>query len=403
MSVEIPQFARIAIDIGHRQVVHRYLTHGKAHEDREVAHTRSLGLMESIQNNPRLMKIMTELFVYEDPILETEVGTVRLPSPIIMAAGFDKRAEIHRFLGEALGFGAVTVGTITKIPYGGNEHPRIFDLANSDGLINRMGFPGDGSDKGEEELQKDNPSKRKYKLLVSVGASKPSFENGTEIEDFVSVSTQLMPYGEGQEQNISSPNTPGVTGLQKRYAELASALNQEVYIPYARTIGNRDFTILVKVSPDLSAQDRDTLMKIGIHNGVNAYVLGNTTVDSGIKANLDSNDANRNEQGGVSGQPLKEKALENSHQAYMLTGGETPIIMAGGIKTAEDVWNAMTYGGASAVELYTAFVRPNSSTPNLVYYLSKDLAKVMRMVGMQGMEDFKMLRGKRLPYPLAKK
>lgn len=402
MKIEVPQFTRTGIDISHRQIIHRYLTHGEARNDREIAHTRSLSLMRYIQDNPHLMKLMKELFVYEDPILETEIAGIKLPNPIIMPAGFDKKVEIHKFLGEALGFGAVTEGTITKIPYSGNEYPRIFDLPNSDGLINRMGFPGDGSDMAEDELKRDNPLDRHYKLLISVGASKPSFDNGTEIEDFISVSKQLVLYGEGQEQNISSPNTKGNLGLQTGYSELAQELNQQVYIPHTIKLGSRNFVILVKLPPDLAREQREKLMKAGFDNGVNVAVMGNTSVDETIRNGLNIKDLHRGEKGGISGQPIREKALENSHDAYIYTGGERPIIMAGGIKTGEDVWNALTYGGASGIEMYTAFVRPNSSTPNFVYYRSKELAKAMRMMGMKGMEDFKTLRGKRVRYPLAK-
>jgi len=403
MSVEIPQFARTGVDIVHRKIVHPYLTRGKAREDREVAHERALDLMESLQNNPLVMKLLREMFVYEDPILETNIAGVKLPNPIIMPAGFDKKVRVHKFLGEAAGFGAVTEGTITKIPYIGNDQPRIFDLPQSDGLINRMVFPGDGSDEGEKRLQEDNPSERDYGLFVSIGASKPSFENGTEIEDFVSVAKQLIPYGDGQEQNISSPNTKGVLGLGARYEELASALNQEVYIPYSIQLGGKELVVLAKISPDLARKDRQSLIRIGHDNGVKVIVLGNTSVDSDVRSNLDANDIYREEAGGISGQPIRQKALENSHEAYVDTDGEIPIIMAGGIKTAEDVWNALTYGGASAVGIYTAFVRPNSSTPNFVYYLLKDLARAMRVANMQSIDDFKYLRGAKVAYPLSKK
>lgn len=402
MRAEIPQLLRSGIDLGHRQVIHRYLTHGDAKNDREIAHTRSLDLMKRIQDNPLLMKLMKELFVYEDSILETEIAGVKFPNPIFMPAGFDKKVEIHDFLGEALGFGAVTEGTITKIKYSGNEHPRIFDLPNSDGLINRMGFPGDGSDSAEEKLQEDDPIDKHYKLLISVGASRPSFDNGTEIEDFISVSQQLIKYGEGQEQNISSPNTAGNLGLQVRYAELAQELNQQVYIPRAIKLGTKNFIILVKLPPDLIKEKRESFIKTGFDNGVDVIVLGNTSIDDTIRNGLDARDKHRNEKGGISGQPIKQKALENSHETYTYTGNMKSIIMTGGIKTGEDVWNALTYGGASAVETYTAFVRPNSSTPNFVYYLTRDLAKAMRMYGMKNMEDFKSLRGKRIKYPLAK-
>lgn len=399
MKPEVPPILRFAFDVGHRQIIHRYLTHGKARDDREIAHERALALAEKFQGNEFIMRLMHEMFVYEDPILQTNLAGVILPNPIVLQAGFDKNVRIPRFLGDAQGFGAVTVGTVTKVPYDGNPKPRIFDLPNSDGLINRMGFPGEGSDIAEEKLKQDNTEERDWRMFISVGASKPSFERGTEIEDFVAVAKQLIPYGDGQEQNISSPNTKGVRGLGARYSELASALYEEVYLPYSIRMGGKEIITMVKMSPDMPPKERVGLIRTGTENGVKIFVLGNTTLDQDVRSKLETSDISRTEIGGISGRPLKEKALENSHQTFVDTGGGYPIVLSGGIQTAEDIWNALTYGGATAVGIYTAFVRPNSSTPNLVYYLNKDLAKVMRARNMTSMEDFKPLRGKRIPFP----
>ncbi len=88
---------------------------------------------------------------------------------------------------------------------------------------------------------------------------------------------------------------------------------------------------------------------------------------------------------------------------YELLGEDTPICFSGGLSNAEDGWNALTYGGARTLGFYSAFVRPNTFTPNFVFYILRDLAKAMRMRNMTGMADFKELRGKKVPYPLVKK
>ncbi len=398
MGLEIPQFARKGVDIVNRRVVHPYLTRGKAQKDREVAHTRALNLMEAMQGNPVLMRLLKEMFVFEDPILQTEFAGLTLPNPLSMEAGFDKTIRVHRLLGEALGFGVVKVGTVTKIPYEGNPQPRIFDLPLSDGLINRMGFPGDGINEAELRLREDDPDKRNHALIISVAASKTSFERGTQIQDFIDATRQIRKYGDGIEGNVSSPNTKGVTGLQEpeQFRDLSAGI-KEVLMPN----GEKVTLIIYKFSPDLEQGKREQNAETAVDNGADALTFGNTTTDPEVRASL-ANDVFREEIGGISGHPLKERALEISHRMYQYLGESTQISFAGGIANAEDVWNALTYGGARIAGVYSAFVRPNTFTPNFVFYILRDLAQAMRMAGMQSMQDFKDLRGKRVAYPLKK-
>ena len=111
MSVEI----RSAIDAAHRNIVHPYLTRGEAQNDREIAHERALKLMEMAQRIPLAVEITDRMFSYDDPILRTSFAGLEAPNPLGIAAGFDKNARVHRFLGQGLGFGTVTVGSIAKV------------------------------------------------------------------------------------------------------------------------------------------------------------------------------------------------------------------------------------------------------------------------------------------------
>src|SRR3990167_7358794 len=222
MSVEI----RSAIDAAHRNIVHPYLTRGEAQNDREIAHERALKLMEMAQRIPLAVEIMDRMFSYDDPILRTSFAGLEAQNPLGIAAGFDKNAKTHRFLGQGLGFGTVTVGSITKVEYKGNDRPRIFDLPNSRGVINRMGFPGEGSDSAVQRLQKDRQRERPYLLIVNFAASRPSFEVGRQIEDYRAVAQDLVYFGDEGEGNVSSPNTEGVRGLQETdvFSDLADAV-----------------------------------------------------------------------------------------------------------------------------------------------------------------------------------
>lgn len=392
MPVEIPQFVRSGIDAAHRNLVHPYLTHGEAKKDREISHERALRLMEAAQNNSIAFRLMESIFRYDDPILRTSFAGIEAPNPLGVAAGFDKNFKIYRLLGEAQGFGSVTGGSATWVDYKGNDRPRIFDLPRSHGLINRMGFPGDGSKAIKERLQKDARD-RGFVLVISFAASKPSFERGTQVNDYRLVAQDLVDFGDVVEMNVSSPNTPGVRGLSEpdEYKDLSQAV-VPVYVA-------RNKPWRPKFASDLGIEKLQRNAEITIDQGGSGFTITNTSVDKEIRESLDKFDIHRDQIGGISGPPITQKALEMSHQLYDYIGEELPIHRAGGIGNVRDVWDALTYGGATTVEALTTYVRVETSTPNFAYYILRDLAKAMRATGMTGMKDFKDLRGKRVPFP----
>lgn len=394
MPNRIENIARAGVDGIHRKLLYPILTSGPARIDREIAHERSLSAMEWAQNHGLILSAFEKFFPYRDQILQTTIAGVLAPNPLGMSAGFDKNARVHQFLGEGLGFGLVTVGSVTKVQYEGNPRPRIFDLPSNDGVINRMGFPGDGTQAVAARLRidaiKQQALKRAYVLFLSIAASKPSFNANTAIGDYVEAARQMIRYGAAHEINVSSPNTPGVRGLQEPevFKDLAEAL-RPVYVGRP---------LFFKFSPDLPKDKLEQDIKIAIDNGATGISVTNTTTDPEVRK-LFKPDAHNEEVGGISGSPLRKKALEVSHQVFDMTGGQTQIKRAGGIQNAEDAWHALTYGGATVVETLTAFVRPKSSTPNFAHYLLRDLALAMRAYGMKSMTDLKSLRGKKVAFP----
>ena len=386
---------RRAVDLFHRKEVYPYLTGGAAKDDREIAHERVLNLMERLQRSDLTMSTLSQLFVYRDPILSLTLFGKRVPNPLGIAAGFDKDARVYRFLGEALGFGIVKPGSITKLDFGGNPRPRIFDLPQNDGLINRMGFPGGGTDRAEVRLKADRRY-REFMLIINIAASKPSFERNTAIEDYGAAYSQMLPYGDAIEVNISSPNTPGVRGLQEPevFEQLASHIKD---IRDGRVYGFRP--LIYKFGPDLPAERLEKDLRIAIDNGADGVTLTNTSTNPTLRESLKP-DVHKNEIGGMSGALLEPLALDVSHRAYDYIGGQIEIFRAGGIgRSARDIWDALTFGGASAVDAYASFVRETTSSPNYTFYRLRDLARAMRAKGMTSMDDFKVLRGKRVPFP----
>ena len=391
MSIEI----RSAIDATHRNIVHPLLTRGRAQKDREVGHERALQMMRIAQRIPLAVQVLDRTFSWDDPILKTSFAGLEAPNPLGIAAGFDKNAQVHRFLGQGLGFGSVTVGSITKVRYEGNPRPRIFDLPNSHGIINRMGFPGEGSNSAVRRLKEDRQRARPrpYLLIVNFAASRPSFDAGRQIEDYRAVAQDLVYCGNEGEGNVSSPNTPGVRGLQETdiFSDLADAVIP-VYL-------HRGKPVRFKFGPDLETEKLHKNAQTIIDKKGSGITITNTSTDAEIRKGLSARDMHKEEQGGISGLPITQKALEASHRLYDYIGDEIPIHRIGGIMNVRDVWDALTYGGATTVDIYTAFVRQETSSPNFAFYILRDLAKAMKTEGMSSMSDFRELRGKRVPFP----
>lgn len=391
------QFARGAIDFSHRNIAHPLLTRGEASQDREIAHERAIKLMEKAQDAPMGIELLSKLFSYEDPILHTDVAGVTALNPLGIAAGFDKNARVHNLLGNGLGFGSVTVGSITKIKYEGNPRPRIFDLPHSQAVINRMGFPGEGIDSVKKRLEATKDDPRKYLLVVNFAASAPSFSKFAQLEHYADAAQELREYGDFGEVNVSSPNTFGVKGLQE--PEMFRDLADAVLPPYHVVDNKLRFKFGPDLDPKVLVKNAETI----IDRGGAGITVPNTSTNEEVRASLARTDAHREEAGGISGRPLTERALQVSHDLYTEIGDEIPIHRVGGVSNVRDVWNALTYGGATTVDVYTAFIRRETSTPNFTHNILKDLAAAMRAEGMSSMEDFKELRGKKVPYPLGYK
>src|SRR4051794_11025900 len=198
--------------------------------------------------------------------LRTKVAGIDFPTPVGLAAGFDKDAEVPGQM-LTLGFGFVEVGTLTPRPQDGNPRPRLFRLSEDRAVINRLGFNNRGQAAAFARLRE---CRHMPGIIgVNVGANKDSADR---IEDYVSGVRAMAPVADYLTINVSSPNTPGLRGLQDA-GELGALLSA-----VAKTRVLDGPPIFLKVAPDLGDGDPERIVRAAIDHGIDAIIVANTTV-----------------------------------------------------------------------------------------------------------------------------
>jgi len=280
------------------------------------------------------------------PRLATVVAGVTFPNPVGLAAGLDKDARAIPGL-MALGFGSVEVGTLTPRAQPGNPKPRLFRLAEDRAVINRMGFNNGGLAAGVARAAA--ATRRGGVLGINVGANKDATDR---IADYVAGVRAAAAVADYVTINISSPNTPGLRDLQQ-----GAALDELL----AACVVERGTTpLFLKIAPDLDAAGIDGVAKAAIARGVDALVIGNTTIS---RPALRS--AHAGETGGLSGAPLRALAAAKLAEVRAATGGQIALVAAGGIDSGAEAY-ARIRAGASLVQLYSALVYEGPGLPRRV-------------------------------------
>ena len=296
--------------------------------------------------------------------LRLTLAGIDFPSPVGLAAGFDKDAEVaEQMLG--FGFGFVEVGTVTPHPQKGNPKPRLFRLVEDEAVINRMGFNNKGHSAAFERLRRT--THLHGVIGVNVGANKDS---PSRISDYAVGIRRLAPVARYLTVNISSPNTPGLRGLQDE-GELRALLTA---VEEVRT----DKPIFLKVAPDLQPGDHERIVRAALDHHVDALIVANTTVS---RPPLSSRHAD--EAGGLSGRPLKPLALEALKAFRNASAGEIPLIGVGGIADAGDAWERIK-AGASLVQLYSAMVY---NGPDIGRVIADGLAERLKREGYSSISE----------------
>jgi dihydroorotate dehydrogenase len=308
-----------------------------------------------VMNYPGLSKALESVLRCQHENLQSELAGLQFSNPVGLAAGFDKNCKALG-LWRALGFGHVELGTVTILPQIGNPKPRIFRLPEDQAIVNRMGFPGAGARVVELKLKRAQQqfSSPKMKIGVNIGKGKdtPLEKAG---DDYIELLKVFEPYADFITVNISSPNTPGLRELQKRQyiEELLSSLVK---------VKKKELPLFVKLAPDLSDAELAVSVDAAVGAKVSGIVATNTTITRRGLARPCF------ERGGLSGAPLRSRALEVVTQ---IAKGPLPVIGVGGIMNAADAVG-MLCAGASLVQVYTGLVYAG---PLLVRRINTELSR----------------------------
>jgi dihydroorotate dehydrogenase len=283
--------------------------------------------------------------VTEDRRLCMRAFGLDFPNPVGMSAGFDKHAEVPDAL-LRLGFGFVEVGTVTPKPQAGNPRPRVFRLPRDGAVINRLGFNSQGADAVLARLTAR--VQRPGIVGVNVGANKDSADR---IADYVRMIEMFAPLASYVTVNISSPNTPGLRGLQE--AKTFDDLLLRLLEARARLPGNAATTpVLIKIAPDLTLAELDDIINAARRRRIDGMIVANTTVQrpAGLRDTAIAREA-----GGFSGRPLFKLATRMLAETYIRVEGAFPLIGSGGIDSGAAAL-AKIRAGACLIQLYSALV-----------------------------------------------
>ncbi|MFD2166578.1 quinone-dependent dihydroorotate dehydrogenase [Thalassotalea euphylliae] len=309
--------------------------------DPEVIHDLTIKSLHLTGNSP--LKGLYKQSLQEKPV---DVMGIRFPNPVGLSAGLDKNGEcIQAF--SALGFGFVEIGTVTPRPQPGNPKPRIFRLEEANAVINRMGFNNKGVDYLVDQVRKAD---FKGVLGINIGKNKDTPEENAK-DDYIHCMRKVYDHASYITVNISSPNTPGLRSLQYGEAlnELLAALKEEQKT-LAEKFG-KYIPLAVKIAPDLTEEEVNGIAECLVQNNIDGVIATNTTLARDKVEHL----LHGNEQGGLSGKPVKEQSTIVIKQLAKALDGKLPIIGVGGIHSAEDAKEKLE-AGAALVQLYTGFI-----------------------------------------------
>ncbi|WP_298312354.1 quinone-dependent dihydroorotate dehydrogenase [uncultured Aquimarina sp.] len=329
--------------------------------DPETVHHFTFKAIRILSKIPFISSIFRSLYRVKNPVLEREVFGLKFKNPVGLAAGFDKNAVLYNELAN-FGFGFIEIGTVTPIGQEGNPKKRLFRLKEDSAIINRMGFNNEGLKAAIEQLKKN-----KGKLIIGGNIGK---NTDTAPEDYTSDYLEcfnaLHPYVDYFVLNVSCPNVSSHAKLN----------DKDYLLELIRAVQKANMTfpsqkpIVLKIAPDLNNSQLDEIIELVNETKLDGVIASNTsTFRDGLKASKEQLDAIGN--GGLSGQPIKNRSTEVIKYLSDKSNKSFPIIGVGGIHSASDALEKLE-AGASLVQIYTGFIYEG---PKLIKDINKAVIK----------------------------
>ena len=318
--------------------------------------------------NALKLNYLTNFKFKNSNLLETEFFNKKIKSPIGVAAGFDKNAEVYNSLYN-LGFGFVEVGTITPKPQFGNPKPRVFRLEEDEALINRLGFNNKGSEDIFKRISNNLPNEY---LGINIG---PNKDTKNRINDYLECYKKFHNLGNYIAINISSPNTENLRDFHNKneLLDLLSAINEEKKVLKSNT------PLAIKISPDIKINEIESISQILIEKKIDILIVSNSTdKNREVLKNI-----NKLERGGLSGKPIEKISNNLISKFYKTVGKKVKIIGVGGVNDASGVYDKLL-SGASLVQLYTGMVYQG---PYIANKINKKLADILINKGIKNIRE----------------
>jgi dihydroorotate dehydrogenase len=354
----------------------RTLTSG----DAETAHEWYLAAMRQLEQRPTLRRVLAGRWRPDARLRQTLLDGLDFPSPFGVAAGLDKNAAIYRALQAVSSPGFVEIGTVTPRPQAGNPRPRIV-YVDTGNIINAMGFPNEGIEAALSRLATAPPER--VPLGLNIGKMKDTSEADTpeEYRKLVASTAEL------QEQqglpdfyvvNISSPNTPGLTSMQKA-APLSAILDATTAeLDAIGTATNLRHRLLVKLGPDLDEADLDAIVELVERFDIGGLIATNTTVTRPVSSRHDQR------AGGFSGSALYDRSARTVRFVAARLPRRRALVATGGVDTVDRAFETLRH--ADLVGGYTGLVL---QTPWLFRRLADGVAQRMRSLGVGSLAELR--------------
>ena len=352
--------------------------------DPETAHRQMLKTLNNLELNRHsawgrlAIKQLEKSFCVADSRLQQTLWELNFANPFGLAAGFDKNGTAAG-MWSSFGFGFAELGAVTRHSQPGNPRPRMFRLPEDKAALNRMGASNLGAAVMADTLaQTWKRQPRKIPIGINLCKSKVAALDEAAA-DYVSSFNYLQDVADYFVINVSSPNTPGLRSLQ-------AGESLEPILSGLQTANTQHKPILIKIAPDLEWDDIKDILNLATSYNLAGVIATNTTIRrDGLNTDVlkETGRSVKDEAGGISGLPVKQRATEVIRFIYRETDGKLPIIGVGGIFNADDAWDKIV-AGASILQVYTGWIYEG---PWMVKQVLSGLLAKLNELGLDNITD----------------